>query len=213
MRKLGISILLLAAAAATCGAQQWEVGGLGGGGGFLSSVAVAGPIGSATAGFQTGAAFGAFLGHNTYSHIGGELRYAYLQSNLQLSSSGSSVSFTGMAHVVHYDLILRTTRKNSPVQLFAAIGGGLKVFRGTGKEAAYQPLSQFGYFTKTQALKPMASIGGGVKFYITRNVSLRTEFRDYITAFPKELIAPAPGAKFGSILHDFVPMAGLSYEF
>jgi hypothetical protein len=153
------------------------------------------------------------LGHNTYSHIGGELRYAYLQSNLQLSSSGSSVSFTGMAHVVHYDLILRTTRKNSPVQLFAAIGGGLKVFRGTGKEAAYQPLSQFGYFTKTQALKPMASIGGGVKFYITRNVSLRTEFRDYITAFPKELIAPAPGAKFGSILHDFVPMAGLSYEF
>ena len=213
MRKLGISILLLAAAAATCGAQQWEVGGLGGGGGFLSSVAVAGPIGSATAGFQTGAAFGAFLGHNTYSHIGGELRYAYLQSNLQLSSSGSSVSFTGMAHVVHYDLILRTTRKNSPVQLFAAIGGGLKVFRGTGKEAAYQPLSQFGYFTKTQALKPMASVGGGVKFYITRNVSLRTEFRDYITAFPKELIAPAPGAKFGSILHDFVPMAGLSYEF
>jgi hypothetical protein len=213
MRTLGLSILLLAAAAATCGAQQWEVGGLGGGGGFLSSVAVAGPIGSATAGFQTGAAFGAFLGHNTYSHIGGELRYAYLQSNLQLSSSGSSVSFTGMAHVVHYDLILRTTRKNSPVQLFAAIGGGLKVFRGTGKEAAYQPLSQFGYFTKTQALKPMASIGGGVKFYITRNVSLRTEFRDYITAFPKELIAPAPGAKFGSILHDFVPMAGLSYEF
>ena len=213
MRKLGISILLLAAAAATCGAQQWEVGGLGGGGGFLSSVAVAGPIGSATAGFQTGAAFGAFFGHNTYSHIGGELRYAYLQSNLQLSSSGSSVSFTGMAHVVHYDLILRTTRKNSPVQLFAAIGGGLKVFRGTGKEAAYQPLSQFGYFTKTQALKPMASVGGGVKFYITRNVCLRTEFRDYITAFPKELIAPAPGAKFGSILHDFVPMAGLSYEF
>jgi hypothetical protein len=213
MRKLGISILLLAAAAATCGAQQWEVGGLGGGGGFLSSVAVAGPIGSATAGFQTGAAFGAFFGHNTYSHIGGELRYAYLQSNLQLSSSGSSVSFTGMAHVVHYDLILRTTRKNSPVQLFAAIGGGMKVFRGTGKEAAYQPLSQFGYFTKTQALKPMASVGAGVKFYITRNVCLRTEFRDYITAFPKEIITPAGGAKFGSILHDLVPMAGLSYEF
>jgi hypothetical protein len=42
---------------------------------------------------------------------------------------------------------------------------------------------------------------------------LRTEFRDYITAFPKELITPAPGAKFGSILHDLVPMAGLGYEF
>jgi hypothetical protein len=212
MRTLGLSILLLAAVAATCGAQQWELGGVGGGG-FLSNVGVAGPVGSATAGFQTGAAFGAFLGHNTYSHIGGELRYAYLQSNLQLSSGGSSVSFSGVAHVVHYDLILRTTRKNSPVQLFAAIGGGMKVFRGTGAEAAYQPLNQYGYFTKTQALKPMASVGGGVKFFVARKVCLRTEFRDYITAFPKELITPAPGAKYGSILHDFVPMVGLSYEF
>ena len=212
MRTLGLSILLLTAAAATGRAQQWEVGGLGGGG-FLSNVAVAGPVGSATAGFQSGASFGAFFGHNTYSHFGGELRYAYLQNNLKLSSGGSSVSFAGMAHVVHYDLIVRTSRKNSPVQFFAAIGGGMKVFRGTGKEAAYQPLSQFGYFTKTRALKPMASVGGGVKFYLTRNVCLRTEFRDYITAFPKELIAPAPGAKFGSILHDLVPMVGLSYEF
>ena len=212
MRTLGLSILVLAAAAATCGAQQWELGGVGGGG-FLSNVGVAGPVGSATAGFQNGAAFGAFLGHNTYSHIGGELRYAYLQSNLLLSSGGSSVSFKGMAHVVHYDLILRTARRNSSVQLFAAIGGGMKVFRGTGAEAAYQPLSQYGYFTKTQALKPMASVGGGVKFFIARKVCLRIEFHDYITAFPTELITPAPGAKFGSILHDFVPMAGLSYEF
>jgi len=212
MRTLGLSILLLASMAATCGAQQWEVGGIGGGG-FLSNVGVAGPVGSATAGFQTGAAFGAFFGHNTYSHIGGELRYAYLQSNLQLSSGGSSVSFAGTAHVLHYDLILRTTPRNSRMQVFAAIGGGMKVFRGTGAEAAYQPLSQFGYFTKTQALKPMASVGGGVKFFIARKVFLRTEFRDYITAFPKEIITPAPGAKYGSILHDFVPMVGLSYEF
>jgi hypothetical protein len=212
MRTLGLSILLLAAAAATCRAQQWEVGGVGGGG-FLSNVAVGGPVGSATAGFQTGAAFGAFFGNNLYGHIGGELRYAYLQNNLQLSSGGSSVSFAGVAHVLHYDLILRTTPRNSRVQFFAAIGGGMKLFRGTGTEAAYQPLSQFGYFTKTQVLKPMASVGGGIKYFITRKIFLRTEFRDYITAFPKELITPAPGAKFGSILHDFVPMVGLSYEF
>ena len=212
MRTLGLSILLLAAAAATCRAQQWEVGGVGGGG-FLSNVGVSGPAGSATAGFQTGAAFGAFFGNNAYGHIGGELHYAYLQSNLRLSSGGASVSFAGMAHVVHYDLILRTARKKAPVQFFAAIGGGMKVFRGTGAEAAYQSLSQYGYFTKTQALKPMASVGGGMKYFIARKVCLRTEFRDYITAFPKELIAPAPGAKYGSILHDFVPMAGLSYEF
>src|ERR1039457_895255 len=124
MKTLGLSILLLAAAAATSSAQQWEFGVVGGGG-ISRDVEVTGPGGSATAGFRPGAAFGAFLGHNTYSHIGGEFRCAYLQSNLQLSSGGSSVSFKGMAHVVHYDLILRTARKNSPVQLFAAIGGGM----------------------------------------------------------------------------------------
>ena len=107
------------------------------------------------------------MGNNLYGHIGGEFRYAYLQNNLQLSSGGSSVSFSGVAHVVHYDLILRTSRKNSPVQFFAAIGGGMKIFRGTGAEAAYQPLSQYGYFTKTQALKPMASVGGGMKYSIS----------------------------------------------
>ena len=32
------------------------------------------------------------------------------------------------------------------------MGGGAKVFRSTGKEAAYQPLSQFGYFTKAQSV-------------------------------------------------------------
>ena len=37
----------------------------------------------------------------------------------------------------------------------------MKLFRGTGAEEAYQPLSQFGYFTKTQAIKPMISVGGG----------------------------------------------------
>jgi hypothetical protein len=50
----------------------------------------------------------------------------------------------------HYDLIFKTTRTKGKVQLFAAVGGGMKVFRATGREAAYQPLSQFGYFTRTQ---------------------------------------------------------------
>jgi hypothetical protein len=215
MKALGLSIGASVAALllAPCFAQQWELGGVGGGG-FLNSVPVTGPAaGSATAGFQTGAAFGGFLGYNSYRHVGGELRYGYLQSNLRLQSGGTKATFAGVSHVVHYDLILHTSRHNSPVQFFAAVGGGMKIFRGTGKEAAYQPLSQYGYFTKTQVLKPMASVGAGLKYSITRKVFLRTEFRDYITAFPEEIIAPAPGAKFGRILHDLVPMVGLSVEF
>ena len=211
MKTLLKSILLLTAAAALTFAQQWEFGGSGGAG-FLNSVPVSGGIGSATAGFQSGAALGGYIGYSQYKHIGGELRYAYLQSNLRLKSGGSEATFSGMSHVIHYDLIFKTTRNKGRVQLFAAAGGGMKAFHATGKEAAYQPLSQFGYFTRTQTMKPMASVGGGVKFALSRKVFLRTEVRDYITAFPKEIITPAPGTKYGTLLHDFVPMVGLGFE-
>ena len=207
---LGRTILLAAGLSAVSFAQQWEFGGVAGGG-FLNTTNVTNSLGSATAGFQSGAAFGGYVGNNLYKHIGGELRYTYLQSDLKLASSGQTATFNGVSHVVHYDLILHT-RNNKKAQLFAAVGGGMKFFRGTGKEAAYQPLSQFGYFTKATAIKPMASVGAGVKIAISRKVYLRTEFRDYITAFPKELITPPAGTKYGTLLHDFVPMVGLGFE-
>jgi hypothetical protein len=89
----------------------------------------------------------------------------------------------------------------------------MKLFRGTGQEQAYQPLMQYGYFTRTQVVKPMASFGAGIKYALTPRLVLRTEFRDYITPFPTELIAPAPGQTFGRILQNFVPMVGISYTF
>jgi hypothetical protein len=210
MKTLGRSILLLTAAAVASFGQQWEVGGMGGAG-FLNSVPVSGTAGTATAGFQSGAAFGGFVGYSQYKHIGGEIHYAYLQSNLSLKSGGDTATFAGSSQAIHYDVIFKTAKEEGSVQLFAAVGGGMKFFKATGQEAAYQPLSQFGLFTKTQAMKPMASVGGGVKWRLTKKVFLRTEFRDYITAFPTELITPpGPGIKYGRLLHDFVPMIGIS---
>jgi hypothetical protein len=202
----------LAAAGTTCFAQQWEFGG-GAGAGFLPGVSVTGAVGSATAGFQSGISAGAFVGQNLYNHISGELHYAFMQSNLRLQSGGTEATFSGMAHVVHYDVVWHTNRKESRSQYYAAAGGGMKLFRGTGTEAAYQPLSQFGYFTKTQAIKPMGTVAIGVRYALTPRVFLRTEFRDYITVFPTQLITPAPGTKYGTLLHDFVPMITLSYEY
>jgi hypothetical protein len=211
MRRIALTLSLLAAAAASCFGQQWEFGGIGGAG-FLSNVNVSSPLGSATAGFQTGVALGGFVGQNLYPHLSGELRYAYLQSNLNIRSGGINGPFSGHAQVLHYDVLWHTNRKGSRMQAFVAVGGGMKVFTGTGREAASQPNDQFGYVSKTQQLKPMASVGAGLRFTISNRLFLRTEFRDYITAFPTQVIAPAPGAKFGSILHDFVPMVGISYE-
>jgi hypothetical protein len=210
MKQLAIGILL--AASASCFAQQWEIGGTGGAA-FIPGVGVTSPLGAATAGLQPGLSAGAFLGQNLYPHISGEIHYGFMQSNLKLQSGGSQVTFSGLSHVVHYDLILHTNRKESRVQYFVAVGGGMRLFTGTGKESAYQPLSQFAYLTKTHEIKPLISAGAGIKYALTERLILRTEFRDYITPFPKEVITPAPGAKIGSILQSFVPMVGISYEY
>lgn len=212
MKTFGIAILLLAALTAPAFGQQWEFGGVGGLG-FLNTVGVGSPLGAATAGFGNGAVGGAFFGQNLYSRMSGEIHYEYLQSNLKLTSGGQTAQFNGTAQAIHYDLLLHTRRKNSPVQLFVAFGGGMKIFQGTGAEAAYQPLNQYGYFTRTRVLKPMASVGAGATYALSHRVFLRTEFRDFITAFPTNLIAPAPGTKYGKILQDYVPMVGLDYLF
>lgn len=211
MKILFRTILVLAAASAVGFAQKWEYGG-NGGASFLSNVPVSGTMGSAKAGFDTGVAAGAYLGYTQYKHFGGEIRYQYLQSKLSLQSGGTQATFNGASHVVHYDVIFKTTVGEGKVQLFAAAGGGMRIFCGTGTEHAAQALSQFGYFTKTQEVKPMGSVGGGVKFALSKRVFLRTEMRDYITAFPKQIITPAPGTKYGSVLHDLVPMVGIGIE-
>ena len=212
MRNLVFASLLLAAAAVCAQAQQWEFGGVGGAA-FLNTVPVSGSSGTATAGFQQGMAYGAFLGQNISPHIAGEIRYEYMQNNLQLKGAGSSASFAGMAHAIHYDILFHTNRRHSPVQFFAAVGGGMKIFDGTGTEAAYQPLSQFGYFTKTQTLKPMVDFGAGMRVMLSRHVYLRTEVRDFLTTFPTQVLTPPPGVTYSKLLHDVVPMAGISYVF
>jgi hypothetical protein len=207
-----ILFLSLALAAAPAFAQQWEFGGMAGGG-FLSNVSASGPSSSATAGFAPGAAFGVFAGNNLYRNWSGEIHYEFMQSDLRLTSGGQSAQFTGAAHTVHYDIVYHTVRQESSVQFFAALGGGIKLFRGTGAEEAYQPLSQFGYFTKTQAIKPVLSVGGGFTYRLSRRVYLRAELRDFITPFPTQVLTPAPGVKYGSLLQDLVPMVGLSYVY
>jgi hypothetical protein len=209
MRSVLLSIVMLSAATAAF-AQQWEFGAVGGVG-LLNSVSATGAAGSATAGFAPGAVGGAFFGQNLYRNLTGEIRYEYFQSDLRLSSGGQSTQFTGAAHALHYDLLYHTNRKESRTQFFGSVGGGMKLFRGTGAAEAYQPLSQFGYFTKTQSIKPLVSVGAGLTYQLAGRIYLRAEVRDFITPFPAQVLTPAPGIKYGSLLMDIVPLVGISY--
>jgi hypothetical protein len=212
MKTIGQTIVLLA-----CGfcayAQQWEVGGIGGAS-FLNTVSVSTPTaGSATAGFSPGVVLGAFVGQRLNTHWSGELRYEFFDTNLKLSGDGSSASFSGLAHAIHYDLIYHTGRRDSRTQFFVAAGGGMKVFVGTGLQEAVQPLSQFGYFTQTHQVKAMASVGGGLTYKLTDKLSFRAEIRDFISAFPTNVIAAPPGVTYGKVLENIVPMVGICYLF
>ena len=46
--------------------------------------------------------------------------------------------------MLHYDILYHTNRKGSKVQAYVALGGGMKIFRGTGAEQAYQQNYQMG---------------------------------------------------------------------
>jgi hypothetical protein len=208
MKTLGVSLLILAG---TCFGQQWEFGGSAGAS-FLPTVPVSSPAGSANAGFGMGVAAGAFVGQRYNEHISGEVRYTFMQSNLRLTSGGTTASFAGQSHALYYDVLFRPrVQRESRAQFFVAVGGGMKLYRGTGAEEAYQPLSQFAYLTRTEKVEPMADFGAGVQFGLSPHMNLRAEFRDFLTPFPTALITPAPGAKIGGWLHDFVPMLSISY--
>lgn len=212
MKTLGLT-LLLAAAALNCPAQQWEFGGVGGGS-FLNTVSVSSPQGSATAGFQPGFVGGVFFGQNIYRHVTGEVRYEFFKTDLKVSEGGTNATFGGLAHAVHYDILWHTQRGESPTQFFAAFGGGMKIFQGTGTESAFQPNYQYGLMTRTHQVEAMISIGGGFTYQLAARMRLRVEVRDFITPFPKSVIAPpSANVKYGSILNDLVPMIGVDYVF
>jgi hypothetical protein len=213
MRKVTFGFTLALLFAGIGAAQEWEVGGMASYG-FYHNVDATNPLGSAVTGFSPGGAFGAVAGYNANSILGGEFRYTYEMSNLKLSSGGTSASFNGMAHILGYDLILHPRYKRGrKAQPFLAVGGGMKLYRGTGSEQEFQPLENFALLSKTQQVEPMISFGGGFKMMLSQRVLLRAEVRDYVSPFPKSVIVPLPPTKIGGWLNDFVPMVGISYIF
>ena len=203
-----LSALVLLPSAAF--AQTWEIGGTAGSG-FFNHLPVSSQFGSATAGFANGPVYGGFIGHNMYRLFSGEFHYDFSNRDLKVGASGSDVRFKAKAHSIHYDFLIHAAPVRARARPFLAVGGGMKMYRGTGAESAYQPLQQYAILTRTQETKPLLSVGGGLKIRLSERVALRMEFRDQITPFPKNVIAPAPGASIGGWIHDLIPVFGVSF--
>jgi len=213
MRKVTFGATLALLFAGIGAAQEWEVGGMASYG-FYRNVDATNPQGTATAGFGPGAAFGAVLGYSNNSRFSGEFHYAFEMNDLRLSSGGTTATFAGQAHVLGYDLVIHPRLRHAgKVQPFLAVGGGMKIYRGTGGETEFQNLENFALLTKTQQVEPMISVGGGIKVALSQHLLLRAEIRDYLTPFPQNVIAPVPPTRIGGWLNDFVPSIGISYIF
>jgi hypothetical protein len=204
-------ISIVAALSPGAFAQEWEVGG-GAGLGMYTSQNVENPSLTGSAKVGLGVAASAWLANNTSEFWGGELRYDFQQGDLRVSSGGNNASFGGKTHAVHYDMQLHFAEREASIRPFVAFGGGVKVYRGTGEEVAFQPLNRLALLTKTSDLRPLVSLGAGIKLQRGR-MGFRIEAHDYMTPFPDKVIAPAQNSSVGGWLHDFVASVGLSLLF
>ncbi len=204
--------LMLAAGAGICAAQRWEFGGVGGAAVFRPAEATAGSA-AADAGFANGYVFGVYLGNNVNNYIGGEVRYLYGRSDLELKSGSAKATMSGVNHTAHYDVLVHFAKTDAQVRPFVAAGGGMRLYQGTGTERAAQPLANLGLLTHASQWKPVVSFGGGVKVKLGARASFRAEFRDYLTPFPEKVIAPAPRASIKGWLHGMTALFGIGYVF
>ena len=209
---LPVTFLTVLAFVPAAFAQKWEVG-VAGGGSFYTSETITNPAGNGEAKLSNGFIVSAWLDNNSSGPLGGEFRYDYEQSNLHLSSNGTNASFGARTNAVHYDVALRFGSRESRVLPFIVAGAGFKDYTGTGKEQVFQPLSNVALLTQTSQLRPLVSVGGGVKFQVASNVLFRVEVHDFLTPFPDKVIAPALGSKVGGWLSDFAATAGISFTF
>jgi len=132
---------------------------------------------------------------------------------MRVRSGSTEATAKAESHAIHYDVLVHGARMGSAIRPFLAVGAGVKFYRGTGPEPSFQPLSNLVVLTHTSEAQPLISVGGGIKFKLSRVTLFRVDFRDYATPLPNNLLAPYPGTKLSGWMHDFVFLAGISAAF
>jgi len=209
--KVRAGILVAVLLAPLCQAQ-WELGGAIGYG-LYRNASVYAPAGKVAAGVRNRFAAGLVVTDDLYEYISGEVRYTYQDGDPFVSAGGVKSNVQGQSHAIHYDLLFHLRRQNQRLRPYVAFGVGAKHFVVSGPAPVSQPLGGSALLTTNDETRLLVTAGLGVRYRAWRNVSLRFDFRDYITPFPKSLIAPAPAGTARGFLQQFTPMFGISYGF
>ncbi|MGH9723077.1 MAG: outer membrane beta-barrel protein [Bryobacteraceae bacterium] len=207
-----LAVVLPLALPQTGWSQKWEVGGMAGGA-FNKDATAESPAGAGKVGLKNGAIFSAFLGNNMYRLVAGELRYEYRLGDLKVSSGGTDATLAAQTHAIHYDFLFHFAPTGSKARPYVFGGGGVMIFRGTGTESPAQPLSRIALLTKTNETKGLGTFGAGIKVQVGNSAQVRFELRNYVTPFPRQVIAPSVGATIGDIYWDIAPMGGIAFTF
>jgi len=209
--KYAIPLLVLLASAAWA-QDQYELGGDIGYGWYRNGTIFA-PGGTADAGIRNRFAAGFVFGEDLYGHLSGEIRYEYHDGHPFLSTGGQAKDIQGQSHTLTYDLLFHFKDRAHKIRPFIAAGAGAKDYAIVGPEPSPQPFPTIATLNSVDEWKFVVSLGCGVKIRVQKHVLIRGDFRDYLSAFPKQQIAPAATGTARGIFQQFTPMFGVSYLF
>jgi len=209
---VGLKFLGALLFASACFAQPFEIGGAIGYGVYRDGT-IFGPGASAQAGIRNRFAAGWLVGEDLYEHFSGEIRYLYQDGHPFLATSSVKSDMQGQSHAFHYDLLFHLTRRDRKLRPFLAAGVGVKGYIVAGPAPNPQALPNIASLVTQDEWKLLVTIGGGVKYRLPKNVVLRGDFLDYLTAFPRRQIAPALNNTARGIFQQFTPMFGVGYSF
>lgn len=206
------AILLLLAACTGCLAQRWQLGGTLGYGLYHGGAVIA-PAGKAEAGVRNRFAAGFLASEDVHPYISGEIRYLYQDGDPFLEFGGKKSNIQGQSHAFHYDVVVHSRPSGARLRPYVSIGGGAKLYVVSGPAPRPQPFAAIATLTTNDQAKVLVTAGLGLKYAWRDHVALRVELRDYITTFPRRLIAPAESATARGIFHQFTPMLGVAWMF
>jgi hypothetical protein len=212
MRFALYTVMFASALSYPCLAQEWELGAAGGYG-WNANPSIVAPAGSIRSGFASRGAMGVVFGQNMYEHIGGEVRWLYQFGGPELRFQGVQVNATGYSNLITYDVLFHVTNREARIRPFIAGGAGAKIYTGSQLRPVGLPLIASAVLVPCTQVEPAISVGGGLKYRVSRHGVLRLDFRTYMSPLPDRILRPTGLAQVHGWVYNFVPLGGISFVF